>query len=273
MHYDFILTNYVCKDPHVQIRWHSEVLGGHGLLEDTIRTSTEFLRLLRLHHSPSPRIVSSFPSGGPAVALSPGFVWVCQSPDVLPLSRPALTHSGDLKLTTPSHLTVWSASLYGMQRLSFAKRNVTPLRSRTLTKPLLPTQQLGPPSQSTVFRDPCTASPLSPANRSSFIQSQEVTPCFTEKIKPRTFKSVKNLLPLHFTYIYSKSHGRRSLVGSMGSLGVRHNWSTSLSLFTFCIGEGNDNPLQCSCLENPRDRGAWWATVHGVPEGQTWLSD
>ena len=33
------------------------------------------------------------------------------------------------------------------------------------------------------------------------------------------------------------------------------------------------NPLQCSCLENPMDRGAWWATVHGVPKSQTWLSD
>ena len=31
-------------------------------------------------------------------------------------------------------------------------------------------------------------------------------------------------------------------------------------------GEGNGNPLQCSCLENSRDRGAWWATVHGVAE-------
>ena len=35
--------------------------------------------------------------------------------------------------------------------------------------------------------------------------------------------------------------------------------------FSFsCIGEGNGNPLQCSCLENPRDGGAWWAAVHGV---------
>ena len=31
-----------------------------------------------------------------------------------------------------------------------------------------------------------------------------------------------------------------------------------------CIGEGNGNPLQCSCLENPRDGGAWWAAVYGV---------
>ena len=38
-------------------------------------------------------------------------------------------------------------------------------------------------------------------------------------------------------------------------------------------GEGNGNPPQYSCLENPMDGGAWWATVHGVTKGQTWLSD
>ena len=38
-----------------------------------------------------------------------------------------------------------------------------------------------------------------------------------------------------------------------------------------CIGEGNGNPLQCSCLENPRDRGAWWAAIYGVAQSQTWL--
>ena len=58
---------------------------------------------------------------------------------------------------------------------------------------------------------------------------------------------------------------------SMGSLRVRHDWVTSLS----CTGEGNGNPLQCSCLENPRDRGAWWAAVYGVTQSRTrlkWLS-
>ena len=39
-----------------------------------------------------------------------------------------------------------------------------------------------------------------------------------------------------------------------------------------CIGEGNGNPLQCSCLENPRDRGALWAAVYRVIQSQTWLS-
>ena len=53
----------------------------------------------------------------------------------------------------------------------------------------------------------------------------------------------------------------------MGSRRVRHDWATSLS----CIGEGNGNPLQCSCLENPRDGGAWWAAIYGVAQSRTWL--
>ena len=40
-----------------------------------------------------------------------------------------------------------------------------------------------------------------------------------------------------------------------------------------CIGEGNGNPLQCYCLENPRDSGAWWAAVYGVAQSQTRLSN
>jgi len=57
---------------------------------------------------------------------------------------------------------------------------------------------------------------------------------------------------------------------SMGSLRVgteRLHFHFSLS----CIGEGNGNPLQCSCLENPRDEGAWWAAVSGVAQNRTQL--
>ena len=62
---------------------------------------------------------------------------------------------------------------------------------------------------------------------------------------------------------------------SMGSLS-----RTWLSNFTFhfslsCTGEGNGNPLQCSCLETPRDGGAWWAAIYGVAQSRTrltWLS-
>ena len=59
---------------------------------------------------------------------------------------------------------------------------------------------------------------------------------------------------------------------SMGSLRVGHDWATSLFHFSLsCIGEGNGNPLQCSCLENPRDGRAQWAAVSGVAQSQTQL--
>ena len=68
-----------------------------------------------------------------------------------------------------------------------------------------------------------------------------------------------------------KSHGQRSLVCS--SPWDREESDTTAQLpFHFslsCIGEGNGNPLQCSCLENPRDGGAWWAAVYGVTQSRT----
>ena len=60
---------------------------------------------------------------------------------------------------------------------------------------------------------------------------------------------------------------------SMGSRRVGYDWATSLSLFTFM--HWKCNPLQCSCLENPRDGGVWWAAVYGVTQSRTqlkWLS-
>ena len=59
---------------------------------------------------------------------------------------------------------------------------------------------------------------------------------------------------------------------SMGSLRVGHHCTTSLHFSLSCTGEGNGNPLQCSCLENPRDGGAWWAAVYGVAQSRTWLT-
>ena len=70
-----------------------------------------------------------------------------------------------------------------------------------------------------------------------------------------------------------KSHGRRSLVGcspwERGESDTTERFHFHFSLS--CIGEGNGNPLQHSCLENPRDRGAWWAAVYGVTESRTRL--
>ena len=62
---------------------------------------------------------------------------------------------------------------------------------------------------------------------------------------------------------------------SMGLRRVGHDWSTSFYFSLSCIGEGNGNPLQCSCLENPMNGGAWWAAVYGVTQSLTqlkWLS-
>ena len=58
---------------------------------------------------------------------------------------------------------------------------------------------------------------------------------------------------------------------SMESLGVGHDWTTSLSLFTFIHWRRKWHPLQCSCLENPRDRGAQWAAISGIAQSRTRL--
>ena len=70
-----------------------------------------------------------------------------------------------------------------------------------------------------------------------------------------------------------KSHGRRSLVGC-SPWGRKESDTTERLHFHFslsCIGEGNGNPLQCSCLENPRGRRALWAAVYGVTQSRTRL--
>ena len=59
---------------------------------------------------------------------------------------------------------------------------------------------------------------------------------------------------------------------SMGSLRVEHDWATSLSLFTFMRWRRKRQPTPvCSCLENPRDGGVWWAAVYGVAQSRTRL--
>ena len=94
-----------------------------------------------------------------------------------------------------------------------------------------------------------------------------------ELVSPSPFEQWHPTLVL----LPGKSHGRRSLVGC--SPWGRWELDTTERLhFDFslsCIGEGNGNPLQCTCLENPRDGGGWWAAVFGVAQSRTrlkWLS-
>ena len=89
-------------------------------------------------------------------------------------------------------------------------------------------------------------------------------------IRRRQWQPTPVLLP-------GKSHGSRSLVGC-SPWGRWESDRTERLHFHFSlssIGEGNGNPLQCSCLENPKDDGAWWAAVYGVAQSRTrlkWLS-
>ena len=93
-------------------------------------------------------------------------------------------------------------------------------------------------------------------------------------------------LPLLFTFMHwrrkwqptpiflsGESQGQRSLVGC-SPWGCKELDMTERLLFHVslsCVGEGNGNPLQCSCLENPRDGGAWWAAFYGVAQSRTRL--
>ena len=104
------------------------------------------------------------------------------------------------------------------------------------------------------------------------------------RLTPRTWSSWKISHPRDFprrrqwqptpVLLPGKSHGWRSLVGC-GPWGRDMTERLHFHCSLLCIGEGNGNPLQCSCLENPRDGGTWWAAVYGVTQSRTrlkWLS-
>ena len=93
------------------------------------------------------------------------------------------------------------------------------------------------------------------------------------KAIPFVGSSEKAMASHSSTLAPGKSHGRRSLVGC-SPWGCEESDMTERLHFHFslsCIGEGNGNPLQCSCLENPRDGGAWWAAVYLVGQSRTRL--
>ena len=102
-----------------------------------------------------------------------------------------------------------------------------------------------------------------------------------------TFKLFLCFLNLRYIYRYwrrkwqptpvvlpGKFRGWRRLVG-YSPWGHKESDTTDFTFFLSIVsfGEGNGNPLQCSCLENPMDGGAWWAAVYGVAKSRTRLSD
>jgi len=85
--------------------------------------------------------------------------------------------------------------------------------------------------------------------------------------------STEKAMALQSSTLAWKIHGQRSLVGC-SPWGHEESDMTEQLHFHFslsCTGEGNGNPLQCSCLENPRDGGAWWAAIFGVAQSWTRL--
>ena len=97
----------------------------------------------------------------------------------------------------------------------------------------------------------------------------------SSSLKERGLKAVSWRRPWQPTPVLlpGKSHGQKSLVGC-SLWGWEESDTTERLHFPFslsCTGEGNGNPLRCSCLENPRDDGAWWAAVCGVAQSRTRL--
>ena len=97
-----------------------------------------------------------------------------------------------------------------------------------------------------------------------------LSPClfnlYPKYIRRRRWHPTPVLLP-------GNSHAQRRLIGC-NPWGLKESDMTERLHFPFslsCIGEGGGSPLQCSCLENPRDGGAWWAAVYGVTQSWTRL--
>ena len=85
------------------------------------------------------------------------------------------------------------------------------------------------------------------------------------------FHALEKETATHSSVLAWRIPGTREAGGlqSMGSLELDTTERLHFHFSLSCIGEGNGNPLQCSCLENPRDGGAWWAAVYGVTQSQT----
>ena len=89
---------------------------------------------------------------------------------------------------------------------------------------------------------------------------------YSSEIRLFTFMHWRRKWQATPVFLPGESQGRESLVGYRlwGRTGLDTTERLHFHFSLSCIGEGNGNPLQCSCLENPRDGGAWWAAAYGV---------
>ena len=103
-----------------------------------------------------------------------------------------------------------------------------------------------------------------------YVRSLELTHLRTESVYPLTLE--KAMAP-HSSTLAWKIPWWRSLEGCSpcGRWGSDTTERLHFHFSLSCIGEGDGNPLQCSCLENTKDGGAWWTAVYGVAQSQTWV--
>ena len=96
-------------------------------------------------------------------------------------------------------------------------------------------------------------------------------PITCEVVIIRSILSLRKFKPRKVIYSILKQASDRIKLKHNSNHTLKCCLSTYLSFLLNYIGEGNGNLLQCSCLENPRDGGAWWAAVYGVTQGWTRL--
>ena len=116
----------------------------------------------------------------------------------------------------------------------------------------------------------CRVDPIQPLKSSDSLHAERIVIHSLVLARPNHWRRKWHPTPV---LLPGKSHGQRSLVGC-SPWGREESDTTEQLHFHFslsCIGEGNGNPLQCSCLESPRDGGAWWAAVYEIAQSRTRL--
>ena len=127
------------------------------------------------------------------------------------------------------------------------------------------------------LQNSCLENPMEEPGRLQSMGSRRVGYDWASSLSPFTFMHWRRKWHPTPVLLPGKSHGRRSLEGCSpwGRWGSDTTEQLHFHFSLSCIGEGNGNPLQCSCLENPRDGGACWAAVYGAAQSRIrlkWLS-
>ena len=186
---------------------------------------------------------------------------MCQDSDFPQLSEEASSRSGDSLCVYPEEARIVSSP-------HKAQRTAWYVTCLLFQSPIFAFCRLSSVSTLQVFRT--DSNPIAVGRLLSQGENQWLLRFPLRQNQPSV---VEKVMAPHSSTLAWKSHGWRSLVGC--SPWDREESDTTERLHIHfslsCIGEGNGNPLQCSCLENPKDRGASWTAVYGVAQSRTRL--